>query len=85
MLQAADGIKEKSSVFSVAPDYRVSFYLGGEGRGLSVSEVTQVRLAPQFVVIEGREIGTLYTPYETVFALSVKPPRDSTKSRAGFA
>ena len=85
MLTAADGIQEKGGTFTVGTEHRVSFYLGEQGRGLVVSEVTQVQLTPQFAAISGRDIGTLYTPYESVFAISVKPPKGSSKSRAGFA
>jgi hypothetical protein len=82
----AEGVNpDKGGVFRVQAEQRVTFYLGTEGRGMTVSEVEEVRLADLFLTLVTRETGNVHTDYTSVFALAVKPLKSNTPPRAGFA
>jgi hypothetical protein len=85
ILRAADGINEKSGVFRVASEHRVTFYLGTEGRGIVVNEVEEIRLADGFVTLSSQEVGSVYADYAGVYALAIKPPKPNAPHKAGFA
>jgi hypothetical protein len=85
ILRASDGTSEKSGTYRVQPEHRVTFYLGTEGRGMTVNEVEEVRLADAFVALVTRETGSVYADYEAVFAVAIKPMKNNTPPRAGFA
>jgi hypothetical protein len=85
ILRASDGIAEKSGTYRVQTEHRVTFYLGSEGRGMTVNEIEEVRLADAFVTLVTRETGNVFADYGAIFALAIKPMKSNTPPRAGFA
>ena len=85
ILRASEGTSEKGANYRVQPEARVTFYLGSEGRGMTVNEVEEVRLAEAFVTLLTRETGNLFVDYGAIFAVAVKPTKTNTPPRAGFA
>lgn len=85
ILRASDGTSEKSGIYRVQPECRVTFYLGDEGRGMTVNEVEEIRLADTFLTLVTRETGSVYADYVSVFALAIKPMKNNAPPRAGFA
>jgi hypothetical protein len=82
----AEGVSpDKGGVYRVQAEQRVTFYLGSEGRGMTVNEVEEVRLADLYLTLVTRETGSVHTDYNAVFALSIKPLKSNTPPRAGFA
>jgi hypothetical protein len=82
----AEGVSpDKGGVYRVQAEQRVTFYLGTEGRGMTVNEVEEVRLADLFVTLVTRETGNVHVDYTNVFALAVKALKGNTPPRAGFA
>jgi hypothetical protein len=82
----AEGVSpDKGGVYRVQAEQRVTFYLGTEGRGMTVNEVEEVRLTDLFITLVTRETGNVHVDYSAVFALSVKPLKSNTPPRAGFA
>jgi hypothetical protein len=85
ILRSADGIAEKNGGHRVQPEHRVTFYLGTEGRGMTVSEIEEIKLSDAFVMLVTRETGSVYADYGAVFAISIKAPKSNAPPRAGFA
>jgi len=85
ILRHATGLTEKGSAFRVANETRVNMYLGTESGSIAVQEVSAIALHDSFVEISAPEPGKIFTGYEAVQAVTVKPPRDATASKAGFA
>lgn len=85
ILRASDGIAEKAGAYRVQAEHRVTFYLGSEGRGMTVNEIDEIRLADGYLTLLTRENGTVHTDYPAVFAFSVKPLKNNAPPRAGFA
>jgi hypothetical protein len=82
----AEGISsDKGGVYRVQAEQRVTFYLGNEGRGMTVNEVEEIRLGDLFLTLVTRETGNVHTGYEAVFAVSAKPLKNNAPPRAGFA
>jgi len=82
----ADGVTpDKGGIYRVSAEQRVTFYLGSEGRGMTVNEVEEIRLSDNFLTLVTRETGSVHTDYNAVFALAVKPLKSNTPPRAGFA
>lgn len=52
---------------------------------MTVNEVEEVRLADAFVALVTRETGSVYADYDAVFAVAIKPMKNNTPPRAGFA
>lgn len=84
ILKGQSGLAEKSGVFRVPTEHRVTFYLGTDGRGLVVNEVDAIRLLETHVALATRESGEVYCEYEMVHALSIKAPKENAPKRAGF-
>jgi hypothetical protein len=85
ILRAVGGLQEKSGTFRAAPEQRLTLYVGGDARGLAVSQVEEVRLEELFVVIRSKEAGQLFADYGAVFAVSTQPPKEGAAKKAGFA
>jgi hypothetical protein len=85
ILRSSEGIADKAGTYSVRPENRVTFYLGTEGRGMTVNEVEEIRLADSFFTIVTSETGSVHADYAAVFAISIKPLKSNTPPRAGFA
>lgn len=85
ILRASEGTSEKSGTYRVQPETRVTFYLGTEGRGMTVNEVEEIRLADAFVSLLTRESGSVYVDYVAIFAVAVKATKTNAPPRAGFA
>lgn len=85
ILRAAGGLQEKSGQFRASPEQRLTLYIGGDGRGLAVSLVEEVRLEEQFVAIKAKDIGQLFADYASIFAVSAQPPKEGAPKKAGFA
>jgi hypothetical protein len=82
----AEGVSsDKGGVYRVQAEQRVTFYLGTEGRGMTVNEVEEIRLSDTFLTLVTRETGSVHSDYTAVFALAVKPLKDNAPPRAGFA
>jgi hypothetical protein len=85
VLRAAGGLAEKSGTFKASPEQRLTFYVGGDARGLALSQIEEVRLEELFVVIKTKELAQIFAEYTAVFAVSVQPPKEGAANRAGFA
>jgi hypothetical protein len=85
ILRASEGTSEKGGTYRVQPEARVTFYLGSEGRGMTVSEVEELRLADAFVALLTRENGTVFVDYDAIFAVAIKATKNTAPPRAGFA
>jgi hypothetical protein len=85
ILRASEGTSEKGGTYRVQPETRVTFYLGSEGRGMTVNEVEGLSLADTFVSLVTKENGTVYVDYAAIFAVAVKPAKNNAPPRAGFA
>lgn len=85
ILRATGALQEKGGVFRAPAEARVTFYLGGDGRGLSVSQVEEVRLEDGFIVLKTKEAGQLFADYGALFAVSTQPPKENAPNKAGFA
>jgi len=85
ILRSSEGIAEKAGTYTVQPEVRVTFYLGTEGRGMTVNEVGEIRLADAFFSLVTSETGSVHGDYTAVFAVSIKPLKSNTPPRAGFA
>ncbi len=85
ILRNADGVTERAGVFEVAKDHRATFYLGSDGRGMSVHEVRSIAARDGHVELNAPEPGTIYTTYEHVEAIAIKPPKETMLKKAGFA
>lgn len=85
ILRHATGLTEKGSAFRVANETRVTLYLGSDSGSVAVQEVSAIALHDAFVEISATEPGKIFTGYDAVQAISVKPPKDATASKAGFA
>ncbi len=85
ILRHATGLTEKGSAFRVANETRVTLYLGSDSGSVAVQEVSAIALHDAFVEISATEPGKIFTGYDAVQAISVKPPKDATSSKAGFA
>ncbi len=82
----AEGLSsDKGGTYRVHAEQRITFYLGNEGRGMTVNEVEEIRLSDLFLTLVTRETGSVHTDYAGVFALAVKPLKDNAPPRAGFA
>jgi hypothetical protein len=85
ILRSADGIVEKGGSYRVQADNRVTLYLGTEGRGMTVNEVEEIKLADAFLNVATRETGNVFADYAAVFAISIKTNKNNAPPRAGFA
>lgn len=85
VLRAAGGLQEKSGTFRASPEQRVTFYLGGDGRGLVVSQIEEIRLEESYFVIKTKEIGQIFADYPALYAVSTQPPKENAPKKAGFA
>jgi hypothetical protein len=82
----AEGISsDKGGTYHAQAEQRITFYLGSEGRGMTVNDVEEVRLTDLFLTLVTRETGNVHTDYAAVFALAVKPLKSNAPPRAGFA
>jgi hypothetical protein len=85
ILRGAQGLSDKAGVFRAEPDTRVTFYLGQDGRGITANEIETVKLLDLYVSLSSRELGEVACPYDSVFAVAVKPPKESGPKKTGFA
>jgi hypothetical protein len=85
ILRAAGGLQEKASVFKASAEQRVTFYLGNDGRGLSVPQIEEIRLEDAFVVLKTKEVGQIFAEYSALYAVSTQPPKENAPKKAGFA
>jgi hypothetical protein len=85
ILRSTEGMTEKSGVYRVPSEHRVTFYLGTESGGMVVNNVEEIRLADGFVSVTTPETGQVFAEYAAVHALSIKPPRPNAPTKAGFA
>jgi hypothetical protein len=85
ILRDSPAFSEKAGAFKVQAEHRVTFYLGTDGRGIVVHDVTGLTARDGHVEIAAPEPGTIYAAYDYVHALAVKPPKDSALKKAGFA
>ncbi len=85
ILRAATGLTEKGNAFRVANEHRVTLYLGSDNGSIAVQEVSAVTLHDAFVEVAAHDPGKIYTGYDAVQALSVKPPKEASSKQAGFA
>lgn len=85
ILGQAQGVTADGSAYEVAEKHRLTFYIGRPGQAMVVSDVASCRLEDHFVAIVSRESGaTIYVEYETIHALSDRPPAPDLSRRAGF-
>ena len=59
ILRSAEATAEKAGSYRVLPEHRVTFYLGTDGRGMTVNEVEEIRLADAFVTLVTSETGSV--------------------------
>lgn len=85
ILRSTDGIAEKGGSHRVPTEHRVTVFLGTEGRGMTVNEIDEIKLADAFITLVTRETGNVYADYASVFAISIKATKHSAPPRAGFA
>ena len=85
ILRASEVTSDKGGAYRVQPETRVTFYLGSEGRGMTVNEVEGVSLADHFVSLVTKENGTVFVDYPSIFAVAVKATKNNAPPRAGFA
>jgi len=85
ILRAAEGLTEKAGAFRVPSEHRVTFYLGNEGGGIVVNEVEEIKLSDEYLQLTAPEPGQVFTPYTSVYAVSIKPPKPNAPKKAGFA
>lgn len=85
ILRATGNLQEKAGVFRAPAEARVTFYLGGDGRGLSVPQVEEIRLEDSFIVLKTKETGQIFADYAALFAVSTQPPKENAPNKAGFA
>lgn len=85
ILLGAEGLTEKSGVFRVPAEHRITFYLGTDGRGMVVNEVQEIKLSDNFITLTAPDPGQVHAEYATVYAVSIKPPKANAQQKAGFA
>jgi hypothetical protein len=85
ILRDAPAFSEKAGAFNVQAEHRVTFYLGTDGRGIVVHDVTALTAGDGHIEISAPEPGTIYAAYDYVHALAIKPPKDNPLKKAGFA
>jgi hypothetical protein len=85
ILRAATGLSEKGNAFRTANEHRVTLYLGADNGSIAVQEVSEIKLHDLFLEIAAHDPGKIYTGYDALHAVSVKPPKESSSKQAGFA
>ena len=86
VLARTPGVEASKDRYKVGEDHRLSLYLGEAGRAMVVGEVDRIVLDEDFLEVTTREDGTtLYVTYDAVQAVSLRPPKDRSGRRAGFA
>jgi hypothetical protein len=86
ILRASGGREEKPFTFRASGDQRLTLYLGGDGRGLIVSQIEEIRLDEAYVHVKTREEDQFFADYGAVYAVSAQPPKEgSAPKKAGFA
>ncbi len=85
LLRGAPGVSEKSGTYRVASEHRTTLYLGADGRGMVVHEVESLKLFDLYVQVTSHELGEVFTSYESIHALAIKPPKESGPQKTGFA
>jgi len=87
ILRAVGGLHEKAGSFRAQSEQRLTLYLGGDGRGLVVSEIEELRLEDAFVVLKTKEPGQVFAEYAAIYAVSAQPVKEGSTSpkKAGFA
>ena len=85
ILRAAGSLQEKGGVYRAPAEARVTFYLGSDGRGLSVPQVEEIRLEDNFIVLKTKETGQIFAEYGALYAVSTQPPKENAPNKAGFA
>ena len=85
ILGAAEGVTLEDGSYQVSEKHRVTFYVGQPGQAMVISDVASCSLEDHFVTIVSRETGAaVYVEYESIHALSDRPPAVETSRRAGF-
>ena len=85
ILRAALGQQEKAGPFRASPEQKLTLLLGGDGRGLVLSLIEEIRLEESFFVTKSKEGGQTFGDYGAVCAVSVQPPKENAPKKAGFA
>jgi hypothetical protein len=85
ILRATVGREDKPFTFRASDDQRLTLYLGGDGRGLVVSHIEEVRLEDAYLVVKTRESDSFFADYGAVYAVSSQPPKEGSPKKAGFA
>ncbi|MDB4986365.1 MAG: hypothetical protein JWN04_1543 [Myxococcaceae bacterium] len=84
ILRAA-GVTQEKGVFRAPAEQRVTFYLGSDGRGLSVPQVEEIRLEETYLLLKTKETGQIFAEYSALYAVSTQPPKENAPNKAGFA
>lgn len=86
ILRASGAREDKPFTFRASNDQRLTLYLGGDGRGLVVSQIEELRLDEAYLLVKTREADQFFADYGAVYAVSAQPPKEGTApKKAGFA
>jgi hypothetical protein len=85
ILRAAGVVQEKGGLYRASAEQRVTFYLGGDARGLSVPQVEEIKLEDAYVTLKTKETGQFFAEYGSLYAVSTQPPKENAPNKAGFA
>ncbi len=85
ILEEADGITGKESVFEASSGHQLSFYLGQPGQALVLTEILKVHLHQGYVQLDRKPTeGSVFLDYEAVHGLALRPPDEVRGRRPGF-
>ncbi|MET0340662.1 MAG: hypothetical protein ABW252_06655 [Polyangiales bacterium] len=86
ILRSVTGLQEKAGTFRAQSEQKLTLYLGGDGRGLVVSQIEELKLEDGHVSVKTKEPGAFFADYAAIFAVSAQPPKEgSAPKKAGFA
>lgn len=85
ILRSCPGLQEKAGAFRAQSEQKLTVYLGGDGRGLVVSQIEEVKLEDAHVVLKTKEPGAVFADYAAIYAVSAQPPKEGAPKKAGFA
>ena len=85
ILRQATGLSEKGNAYRAATETRVTLYLGSDAGSITVNEISAIALHDTFIEVSAPEAGKIFTGYDAVQAVAVKPPKEAGGNRAGFA
>lgn len=85
ILEEADGVTGKDSVFETSAGHQLSFYLGQPGQAMVLGEILKVHLHQGYVQLDRKPTeGSVFLDYEAVHGLALRPPDEVSGRRPGF-